>query len=252
MVQRYFVDKEQWSEQYVSVTGEDVHHISRVMRMAPGDEIICIKKDDQLAASCEITAIENRQVLCRIVERLEENRELPVDVTIVQSIGKGDKLEQVIQKGTELGAHSFIPFQAERSISKWDESKARKKVNRLEKIAKEASEQSQRSHIPEVSLPVDLNHLLDTAEEFDVKVFAYEDEARAEDFHSLADHFAHVKEGMRILVVIGPEGGFSDREVSQLSAAHFETVRLGRRILRMETAPLYYLSSVSYHFEELR
>ncbi len=251
MVQRYFVKKDQWDNQTVVIQGDDVHHIGRVMRMEPGDNIICIRSD-QVIAECRITDISNDEVTCHIESWIREDRELPVFVTIVQSLGKGDKLEQVIQKGTELGAYRFIPFKADRSISKWDDKKAVKKLQRLQKIAKEASEQSQRAHIPVIENASTIKEIVAMSETFNAKVFAYENEAKTAEFHSLASHLETINAGDQVLVVIGPEGGFSEREVNTLYDHGFQSFRLGRRILRMETAPLYYLSSVSYQFEELR
>lgn len=157
-MQRYFIDREQWRDSHITIVGNDVHHITRVMRMGTGDEIIAIHPDKG-PALCKITDISEDTVVCKFGEWRKEDRELPVQVTIVSAIGKGDKLEQVVQKGTELGAHAFIPFKAERCVAKWENKKVDKKINRLEKIAKEAAEQSERSHVPDIYPPVSLSDL---------------------------------------------------------------------------------------------
>ncbi|WP_028783263.1 16S rRNA (uracil(1498)-N(3))-methyltransferase [Thalassobacillus devorans] len=250
-MQRYFVEADNWQSDKIIIEGEDVHHIGRVMRMLPDDEIICNHPSGN-AARCQIISVEKEAVHCRLVEWLEENVELPIEITIVQSLGKGDKLETVVQKGTELGASRFIPYQAERSVVKWDKKKADKKISRLRKIAKEASEQCHRNKIPDIEPLYNLDKLLQVSEQYKWKLFAYEDEAKRAEYKSLSDLIRIVEPGGKLLAVIGPEGGFSPSEAVKLSEAGFHSVRLGPRILRMETAPLYLLASISYHLEELR
>ncbi|MFD1018809.1 16S rRNA (uracil(1498)-N(3))-methyltransferase [Thalassobacillus hwangdonensis] len=251
MMQRYFIREEDWQGDKVRVTGDDVHHITRVMRMKEGNEIICNHPSGK-AASCVIESISPDVVQCEVSEWLEGNSELPVEVSIVQALGKGDKLETVVQKGTEMGAAYFYPYQADRSVVKWDMKKSSKKVERLRKIAKEASEQSHRNVIPGISDVQSMEQILEHSSDYDLKIFAYEDEARTEQFHSLSDAIASLDSGQRMIVFIGPEGGFSDNEVQKLNDSGFISVRLGPRILRMETAPLYLLACVSYQFEEMR
>ncbi|WP_062513824.1 16S rRNA (uracil(1498)-N(3))-methyltransferase [Halobacillus sp. KGW1] len=248
-MQRYFIDREQWRDNHITIVGNDVHHITRVMRMGTGDEIIAIHPDKG-PALCEITDISDDTVVCKFGEWRKEDRELPVQVTIVSAIGKGDKLEQVVQKGTELGAHAFIPFKAERCVAKWENKKVDKKINRLEKIAKEAAEQSERSHVPDIYPPVSLSELRTRKKAFDRCFFAYADEARRGSSYALHTRLAEASPGEKVLVVFGPEGGFSDQEVQTLDGDGFLSIRLGPRILRMETAPLYFLSSISFLFEE--
>ncbi|MCA0982700.1 16S rRNA (uracil(1498)-N(3))-methyltransferase [Halobacillus yeomjeoni] len=249
-MQRYFIELDNWKENSILITGDDVHHIARVMRMTEGDELVCVHPS-MGAAVCEIKEVRGDQVRCEIVEWEHEDREMPVKVTIVQSLGKGDKMEQVVQKGTELGANQFISFQAKRSVVKWDEKKASKKLQRLEKIAKEASEQSERSHIPQVQHASSLQEILETAKDYTLCLIAYEDEARQNSCQTLARELQKVRDGDEILIIFGPEGGFADEEVEELKNHNFSPVRLGPRILRMETAPLYFLSSLSYQLEEM-
>lgn len=251
-MQRYFVPIEGWHDnQIVKLSDNDVHHISRVMRMELGNKIICCHPEGK-AAVCEITEITNDFITCCIVKWLNEEKEFPIEVTIVQGIPKGDKLEYIIQKGTELGATAFIPYQAARSIVKWDNKKADKKINRLEKIAKEASEQSHRTKIPKIESLHSFKEILYSEEEYDVKLFAYEEEAKVVNpQHSLKSAIKSIKKNNKVMMVIGPEGGFSTDEADQLKLKGFKSVRLGPRILRTETAPLYFLSALSYEIEEM-
>lgn len=250
-MQRYFIlEDEQWTDEAVTIIGDDVHHIYRVMRSQPGDQIICTGRNG-VTAICEIEAINSNQVTARIIEWLRQDVELPINVTIAQGLPKGDKFELILQKGTELGATSFIPYKAERSIVVWDEKKMRKKQQRFEKIVKEASEQSHRSVIPTIQDSITLKQLLELSKQYDACIFAYEEEARSSEFQSFATVLKQMEEGMNLIICIGPEGGFSESEAKALTEHNFHAVRFGPRILRTETAAIYALSSISYHFEEL-
>ncbi|WP_257997850.1 16S rRNA (uracil(1498)-N(3))-methyltransferase [Salimicrobium jeotgali] len=248
MMQRYFAGRENWNEDRVKITGPDVHHIRKVMRMAPGDTVIVVHPDKK-AFEAEITEIDE-EVYCALKHPLETDPELPQKVTIVQAIGKSDKVEWVVQKGTELGMAEMIPFQAGRSVAKWDEKRQQKKVERWNKIAKEAAEQSERLMIPEVKSVASLKQVIEWTEGFGHLLFAYENEAREETESRLSGYIRKVGPGESVCLVIGPEGGFTPEEVSVLYQASFQPVRLGRRILRMETAALYFLSALSYEWEE--
>ncbi|MUK87081.1 16S rRNA (uracil(1498)-N(3))-methyltransferase [Ornithinibacillus sp. L9] len=249
-MQRYFIPAEGWQDQYVTISGDDAHHIIRVMRYQKDDQIICNHPDTN-AAICRITEIEDGVVYLVIEKWLDENVELPVQVTIAQGLPKGDKLDLVLQKGTELGAYGFIPFKADRSVVKWDNKKEKKKQERFTKIVKEASEQSHRNRIPVVYNPMNLTELIEESAHYSVKIFAYEEEAKVSEYLSFSKIVSQLSKKDRVLVCIGPEGGFSLDEVEKLKTHGFMAVRLGPRILRTETAPLYVLASISYHTEEL-
>ncbi len=244
-MQRYFAENE---EDTFLIKEDDFHHITRVMRMKPGEEIYCVNSNQQ-TARCTIENITENEIVAKVIQWVEEDMELPVTVTIVSGLPKGDKLEWIIQKGTELGAHEFIPFIASRSIVKWDAKKSDKKISRWNKIAKEAAEQSHRAVIPNVSAPVSLKELIKMAADYDVLIIAYEEEAKAQESANLVRSFSSMKKGQSLLVVFGPEGGLADSEVELLKEKGFIACGFGPRILRTETAPLYLLSAVSYHFE---
>ncbi|RYG74738.1 16S rRNA (uracil(1498)-N(3))-methyltransferase [Lentibacillus lipolyticus] len=250
-MQRYFVPPENWEDDQVHITGDDTHHISRVMRLKAGDEIICSHPEGQ-AAICTITRMDEGDVMVEIKEWLHTSNESPVSVTVAQALAKGDKFELVLQKGTELGASAFIPLQAERSVVVWDEKKAKKKMARYSKILKEASEQSHRNKIPYLYSAMSISSLAEQSQGFDRKLFAYEEEAKTDAFQTYAQAVTRMKPGDSVLIVIGPEGGFSESEAALMKQEGFEPVRLGPRILRTETAAMYALASISYHFEEMR
>lgn len=219
--------------------------------MAQGDKLICVEPSGK-ACICSIAEITDEKIDCNIVEWIDGTVELPIRVTIASGLPKGDKLEWIIQKGTELGANQFIPFTADRSIVKWDSKKADKKVERWQKIAKEAAEQSHRNKVPTVHNPISLKQLIQESKDYACKLVAYEEEARKGEASILAKSLQKLEENQSLLVVFGPEGGLSPNEVKLLQDNGFDLCGLGPRILRTETAPLALLSAVSYHFELLR
>jgi len=249
-VQRYYVPDNNWLETKVLLTGEDAHHIKRVMRQQIGDQLICNHPNGQ-AAKCTIAEIDEEQVIVQVNEWLEADNELPINVTIVQGLPKGNKLELIFQKGTELGATAFQIFEADRSIAKWDSKKADNRYKRYHKIIKEASEQCHRNKMPELKQVDSLQSIIANSHEYKHILFGYEEEAKNKQASRLGRALQQVNHGENILMIIGPEGGFSKEEVELLKANNATPVRLGKRILRTETASLYALASLSYHFEEL-
>ncbi|MUV39589.1 16S rRNA (uracil(1498)-N(3))-methyltransferase [Lentibacillus sp. JNUCC-1] len=251
-MQRYFVPESSWRNDKILIKQDDAHHIARVMRMDTGDTIVCVDPGGH-AALCKIETVAQQQVVCALVEWMEQTPELPVDITIVQGLAKGDKMEYVLQKGTEMGASGFIPFQAARSVVKWDQQKAHKKLNRYEKIVKESAEQSHRTRIPVIHNPMELQDIINVSGDYDVTMLAYEEEAKIKSRHAaLSGIIQELEPGKKLLVVIGPEGGLTLEEANEMQKNGFLAVRTGPRILRTETAALYILAAVSYHLEELR
>ncbi|WP_342525387.1 16S rRNA (uracil(1498)-N(3))-methyltransferase [Chryseomicrobium sp. FSL W7-1435] len=244
-MQRYFVEVVNFP--HATITGEDARHIQRVMRMKEKQQLIVVSQ--QQAYSAEITQLDEQSVEVLIGEKLERSVELPVHVTIACGLPKGDKLDLVIQKATELGMAGFIPFEAERSIVKWEPKKWAKKQERFEKIAKEAAEQSHRTVIPTIADIHTLKNLVEKAKGFDTILICDEEEAKKSDRIRFADHIKNVYHNKTILVVFGPEGGLTRSEVEHLVEIGGKAVTLGPRILRAETAPLYALAAISYEFE---
>ncbi|MCK0471601.1 16S rRNA (uracil(1498)-N(3))-methyltransferase [Halalkalibacter sp. APA_J-10(15)] len=250
-MQRYFVLPEQMKDNEVSITGEDVKHISKVMRMSIGDVIVCSNNASR-TVRCTIKDMSDQQVIAVIDEAIQPNTELPIEVTIAQALPKADKLDWIIQKGTELGVHTFQPFAASRSIVKWDRKKAMKKRERLEKIAKEAAEQAYREKIPYVADFIPFTELLKMVQHYDRTVIAYEEVAKEQDHTYFANTLQELTKGQRLLIIIGPEGGLSEEEVEKLQEQEAVPCSFGPRILRTETAAMYALSAISYHFELMR
>lgn len=230
------------------IAGENFHHIIHVMRMSVGQQIYLVF-DNQVAILAEITRVSETEVI--VVERKKEHteKELPIQVTVASGYPKGDKLEWVVQKGTELGAQAFIGFPAKTSVVKWDHKKIVKKQQRLEKIAIEAAEQSHRQVAPSVSLLENFQSLIDKFPTYDYVVIAYEESAKAGERSYFATLLKEMVPGQHLLLIFGPEGGFTKEEIRKFQEHNAELCGLGPRILRTETAPLYALSAISYQFE---
>lgn len=247
-MQRYFVEESFNTDLQLTVRGENSRHISKVMRMQAGDEIIIVQ--NHVAYVCRILSV-GEEVLVEQTGNTIPSPEMPIQVDIACGLPKGDRLEWITQKGTELGMHALIPFAAERSVVKWDEKKGVKKRDRLQKIAKEAAEQSHRTFLPLILEPQTFNQLLELLPNYDVVFVADEEDAKKEKRTRFAEQLKKVydKESKSILLIFGPEGGISRKEVEKLLENGAKVMSLGPRILRAETAPLYALSAISYEFE---
>jgi 16S rRNA (uracil1498-N3)-methyltransferase len=246
-LQRYFLETPFDEGGHAFISGDDGKHIAKVMRMEIGDRLIAV--DNEEAFISEITHIRPEGVTVKKTDDSLPSNEMEVKVTIACGLPKGDKLDLIVQKGTELGMSSIIPFEAERSIVKWDSKKGDKKVERLRKIAKEAAEQCHRTIIPEIVAPMSFKQLLQESRNYDIRFFADEEDAKGTDPNRIADRLKNVYHKQTVFVVFGPEGGLSRREAEEMRSADFLSVSLGPRILRTETAPLYFLSAMSYEFE---
>lgn len=234
-MQRYFVE-EKLDDQF-TLSKADSYHILKVMRMTLGEKVEIVSKGKTYIS--EITCLAP-MVKAKVLEEWNENSELPISVTIVQSLVKEQKMDFILQKITELGASALIPLMTERSIVKMH-GKENKKTSRWQKIVKEASEQSKRTKIPEVLDVISVSEL-SRIEGYDVKLLC----TVRENTKNLKKLLSNIREGAKIIVVIGPEGGFTTEEEETLIQGGFETVSLGNSVLRTETASLFIMSVVRY------
>lgn len=248
-MQQYFIPESQLHERRVLIQGEEAKHISRVMRMTAGDQIVCVVSGT--AYLCRIEQVSGQNVTAAVESAIDTDPELPVAVTIAQGIPKGEKFDAIVQKGTECGAAAFIPFNAARSVAVWREERTKKKRLRLQKIAQGAAEQSHRLVIPEITEPFDIDRLIQAGLSFTYKMVAYEETAKSGELTALPFLLNRMKKDDSLLAVIGPEGGLTPGEAEKLHENGFVLCGFGPRILRTETAPIYLLSAVSYQLELL-
>ncbi|GGF78418.1 ribosomal RNA small subunit methyltransferase E [Paenibacillus albidus] len=251
-MQRYFVMPEQFGSESVVIRDEDARHIAKVMRGKAGDKLI-VSDGVSREALVEIERIEIGEVTASILEALEMTHEPRVRITVAQSLPKGDKMETVIQKCTEIGAVAFAPFLSERTIVQYDERKESKRLERWRKICKEAAEQAHRNIVPAVAAPLSWKQLLQSFAGYDAVYFCYEKEEGQQLRHATAPWVASLapQASGKVMIVVGPEGGFTPEECQAAEAAGAVSVGLGRRILRCETAGMVAAACILYESGEM-
>ena len=237
-MQRYFASL--IDQEHVKLTSEDEHHLLHVMRMRKDDEIEVVA--DGKLYLCKISATNPLEIY--IVHEIISDAELKSDITLLFALTKGDKIDLVMQKATELGVKRIALFQSERTVVKYDDKDITKKCSRFQKIMKEASEQSHRLCVPTLLGIYHLNQLPETVFS-DLNYVAYEKDAMHPE-----SAFPNFEKGKSITIAIGPEGGFSEEEVDCLVELGFKRTSLGKRILRAETAAIYALSVLGYLLEK--
>ena len=226
---RFFI--EQPYSENMQITGGDARHVSKVLRMQPGDKLQVVS-DDGVTALAEITAIDAENVGVHCVEILAELHEPRVKITLAQGLAKGEKMDFIVQKAVELGATSIVPVAMEHSVVRLDGVKATKKVERWRKIVEAAAKQSKRDIIPQVQAVQSVEEML-ANNTCGTKLIAYE----CEDKTSLKEALqkAEQENGITdLLLIIGPEGGISPVELEKARTAGAVPVSLGKRILRAE------------------
>ena len=236
---RFFVEPDQMQGQQILLVGENAQH-AKVLRLKAGEEVLVCDGAGQ-ECLCRVAAFDGSEVELEVLERREASAEAAVDVSVYMAFPKADKLEHVIQKATELGACEIVAFPSARCISRPDEKSLKKKLERWQKIAASAAEQSGRGRIPEVRVVASFAAALEQAAKADKALMFYENE------QATTLRMALESSPFRtVSLLTGPEGGLEEKEVEQARAAGLQVCTLGKRILRCETAPLCALSAVMY------
>lgn len=234
----WFFTNDTITSEYYTILGEDASHISRSLRMKVG-EPLTLCTPDGIRHSCEITAFSPDSVTVRILSSTTCEQEPSVRVSLFVALLKGDKLDDVIQKAVELGAHEVTPFLSSRCISRPDEKSLMKKTARWQKIASSAASQSRRGIIPQINPCVDIRDLPAALSGFDRSVVFYECGGEPiRDIITPADS--------SIALITGCEGGFEESEIARLTDSGVRAATLGRRILRAQTAPIAALCAAMY------
>lgn len=236
-MQRYFA---KINNSQVTLSKDDEHHVLHVMRMKVADEIEVV--DEAKLFLCRIDSVNPLSI--SVIHEIKSDVELPSDITLLFALTKGDKTDLVLQKATELGVKRVALIESERTVVTFENKDQEKKLARYKKIMKEASEQSHRLCVPELVGVFKLNNL-PTFLLSDLNYVAYEKDAGA-----TKEAFQDVKKGRSISLLIGPEGGFSIKEIEMVTKLGFIRTSLGKRILRAETAAIYGLSVLGYLLEK--
>jgi 16S rRNA (uracil1498-N3)-methyltransferase len=247
-MRRFFIDKNKvvGSAAPLAITGPDAKHIAKVLRLKPGDRIGLF---DGAGSTYEASILDVSPtcVNVSVLRSLSLRTESPVQITIAQALLKEKKMDTLVRQLTELGMAVWAPFLAARSVPRPDQQRLAARKVRWEKIAQEAVKQCEKGCVPEIRLPVLYEAILTAGREYDVKVVFWEKESRP-----LSPTSASIDQHVRtVLLVLGPEGGFTSREIETAKTYGFQTVSLGPRILRSETAAVAACTLAQYIFGDL-
>lgn len=242
----FFVESGQIGEKEIRITGSDVNHIRRVLRISPGEQI-SVSDCDSVTYRCEVSRIEDSCVTAKILWSQPADTELPCRIVLYQGLPKGDKMDLIIQKAVELGASEIVPVATRRSVVKLDAKKAEAKQRRWNLIAENAAKQAKRTVIPMVRTVTGFDEAVRLASDTDRKFIPYE---LARGMEATREAFHAIRPGDSVALFIGPEGGFDEQEVALAEKAGFLPVTLGKRILRTETAGMAILSILMFQLED--
>lgn len=236
---RFFVPKEEIGASFLTLTGENAAH-AKVLRLKNGDEVtVCDAAGTDYR--CTVSDVANGQISLVVHASSPAESEAAVSCAVYMAFAKSDKFEHVIQKATELGASELVCFPSARCVSRPDEKSLKNKLERWQKIAASAAEQSRRGRIPRVLALSSFSEALRRAAQAELAVCFYENEETLTFRAAIAE-----KPFKTAAILTGPEGGFEESEIAQAAAAGLKICTLGRRILRCETAPLCALSALMY------
>lgn len=235
---RAFFDDISDSVPSVAITGEYYNYFKNVLRLKKNDSIVLFNNLDGLEYSTEIVAITNKAIELDIIDTTKVDNENPYTINLYQSLIKIENFELVIQKATELGVDNIYPIITDYTNLKFDFKNIEKKLDRWQKIAIGASEQSRRVFVPKVHPPIELKTLKMATNQLNLTLCPY-----AINDSSLS---SKLKSADDINIFIGPEGGFSDAEMTSFRDNDFETISLGKRILKAETAPINIISVINF------
>ena len=240
-MQQYFSENKE--NNLIKLNKNDYHHIKDVMRFKDGDNIVCVYDEQKYLCSL---VFDGEEINAKIIEEIKDDLFSFPKITLIYGMPKNEKFELVLQKATELGVSTIVPFLSARSVIRLEDNKINKKLERWNKIVKEASEQSRRNDIPTITNPVKLS---DTEQYLgDIRIIC-DERMYHEGVNSFYDALKDIKNVKSISLLVGPEGGFDESEFKYFDKLNVKPVSLGKRILRSETACIYALSIVEFFKE---
>ena len=243
---RFFVNRESIIADHVKITGNDAEQIRKVLRIREGEEIAVL---DGLGweYKVKLTEIKKGHVTGEIIFKDFKSEDTKIKIVLGQGIPKGEKMDFIVQKATELGVNEIVPLKLERCIVKIPPLGGLEKIKRWQRIAKESSEQSLRRFIPSINTIYDLSQFCDKYKDTDLKIVFYEEEKKK----GLKKFLNEKGEVKSISVIVGPEGGLSSEEIEIANSYGFISIGLGQRILRTETVALSAISILQFIYGDL-
>lgn len=243
---RFFMSKESIAGNHVNISENDAEQIRKVLRIREGEEIAVL--DGQgWEYRVQLTLIKKGHVTGEIIFKDFKSEDTKIKIVLGQGIPKGEKMDFIIQKATELGVSEIVPLKMERCVVKIPLLGGLEKIKRWQRIAKESSEQSLRRFIPSINTIYDLRQFCDKYKDTDLKIVFYEEEEK-KGLRNLLNEEGEVKS---ISVIVGPEGGLSSEEVEIANSYGFISIGLGQRILRTETVALSTISILQFLYGDL-
>jgi len=227
-----------------TISDQDARHISKVLRLSIGDYINLTNGQGQDFTG-QIKKCSPNRIELAIIEKYDSKTESPIEITLCTGMLKDKKMDLVIKHITQLGVIKWMPFFSDRSIPKPTPEKLKKRISRWQTIAKESLKQCRRSQLPEISPPASLKEILDLSRDNDVKIAFWEDAVKK------LNILTPKKTIKKITILIGPEGGFSKKEISFAASYGFDAYSLGPRILRAETAAISSCTLVQHIFGDI-
>jgi len=246
-MRRFFIEQTKITSTKIFITGSDAAHIKKVLRMKSGDRIGLFdgrgfeyeaRIENLLAGSVEVS----------ITKRFLSASESPVQIIVAQALLKDKKMDILARQLTEIGITKLIPFTSIRSVPRPDKKRLSERRKRWEKIAIEALKQCRRGHVTEIGETITFNDVIKIDDECDLKIVFWENESKP---ISNAVQQVHDRHYRKILAVLGPEGGFTEKEIEDARACGFVTASLGPRILRAETATVAACTILQYLFGDM-
>jgi len=244
---RFFINSKDIFDDSIIIEGDDFNHIKKVLRLKCG-EIITLSDGSGNEYAAKIEKFGDGFVHTKIIESYKNKTEPHVKVTLYQGLPKSDKMDFIIQKSVELGINRIVPVITERTVVKIDSEKdALKKCERWNRISQEAAKQCNRGIIPKVEIPIRFKDAVEQAKEKSLAVIPYEKEER----NSLKQIIKSAGDVDEIAILIGPEGGFTEQEIEEAVSFGINSVTLGPRILRTETAGIVVLTIMMYELGDV-
>ena len=238
---RFFLPKERIQDQRGTIIGEELAHLRKVLRLEPGDHVT-VFDDTGWEHDAVIRSFSADQGDIDILRSSRPERESSLQITLALGLTKGEKMDLVVGKATELGVQTFVPFVSTYTVPKLNDRKIETRSGRWQKIALSAVKQCGRTRVPKILSLCEFRELVRQPWTDTLKLLFWEREGRL----TLKQVYEAERDARAILLVIGPEGGFSSIEADEAQHHGFESVQLGRRILRAETAALAALSVVQF------
>lgn len=245
---KFFIEPEQIKEDKIIFEGKDVKHIKNVLRKKQGDTLFVGNKKSLESYLCEIDSFEQEKMIASIKEKRQE-RKNNIHITLFQGLPKADKMEQIIQKTTELGIETIVPTQMKRAVVKLTEKEKLRKQQRWQTIAEVACKQCGRNTIPTIQEVVPFSQAIERFPEYDVVLLAYEKEEKVTLKEQLQNIKKEAKQSLYIAIIVGPEGGLEPEEVEMLIQKGAKSITLGKRILRTETVGMLLTGILMYELE---